>query len=148
MLCIQGLQFEAEAQTDEELDKIETICTGEYYDRNGARYILYEEAAEGLEEPLKNMIKLKGGEFTLTKKGAVNVQMVFTEGKKTITEYATPFGSILIGLDTSRVELLEENEDRFLIQIDYALEANYQFIADCHIRITVSSNKKGTEPAC
>ena len=41
LLCIQGLQFEEEAQNDEELDKIETICAGEYYYRNNAHYILY-----------------------------------------------------------------------------------------------------------
>ena len=56
LLCIQGLQFEEEAQNDEELDKIETICAGEYYYRNNAHYILYEELVEGMEEPIKNMI--------------------------------------------------------------------------------------------
>ena len=47
LLCIQGLQFEEDARNDEELDKIETICTGEYYNRNGAHYIMYEEMTEG-----------------------------------------------------------------------------------------------------
>lgn len=140
LLCIQGLQFEEDARNDEELDKIETICTGEYYYRNGAHYILYEELVEGMDEPVKNMIKVRGGEFTLTKRGGLNVQMVFNEGKKTITEYATPLGSILIGLDTTKVETVEESEDKFRIHIDYALEANYQFIADCHIEVTVTSN--------
>ena len=126
LLCIQGLQFEEEAQNDEELDKIETICAGEYYYRNNAHYILYEELVEGMEEPIKNMIKVRGNEFSLTKRGGANVQMIFTQGKKTITEYATPMGGILIGLDTSKVEVAEETQDKLRIHIDYTLEANYQ----------------------
>ena len=90
LLCIQGLQFEEEAQNDEELDKIETICAGEYYYRNNAHYILYEELVEGMEEPIKNMIKVRGNEFSLTKRGGVNVQMILPQGKKPFTEYATP----------------------------------------------------------
>ena len=53
LLCIQGLQFEEEAQNDEELDKIETICAGEYYYRNNAHYILYEELVEEWKSPLR-----------------------------------------------------------------------------------------------
>ena len=40
-------------------------------------FLLYEEIVEGFPEPVKNMIKLKNKEFILTKKGPVNVQMVF-----------------------------------------------------------------------
>ena len=138
LLCIQGLQFEEDARNDEELDKIETICTGEYYNRNGAHYIMYEETTEGFEEPVKNMIKVRGKEFSLTKRGGFQVQMVFTEGKKTMTDYNTPFGNILIGLDTTKVETIEE-ENMLQIHIDYALEANYQYIADCHIIVKVNS---------
>lgn len=144
LLCIQGLQFEEEAETDEELDKIETICTGEYYYRNGAHYILYEELQEGVEEPVKNMIKVKGQEFSITKRGEINVQMIFAEGKKTMTNYCTPMGNILIALDTTKVAV-EEQEDKLQIHIDYGLEANYQYIADCHIFIQVTAKEEKTK---
>lgn len=138
LLSIQGLQYQEEALNDEELDKIEIICPGEYYFRNQAHFILYEEQDDDFEEPVKNMIKVRGNEFTLTKKGPMNVQMVFTEGKKTMTDYATPFGNLMIALDTSKV-MVEETEDKIKIHIDYALEANYQFIADCRIDIEVAA---------
>ena len=66
--------------------------------------------------------------------------LIFTQGKKTITEYATPMGGILIGLDTSKVEVAEETQDKLRIHIDYTLEANYQYIADCHIEVVVTAN--------
>lgn len=141
LITIQGLQFDAEVQTDEELDKIESIYPGEYYNRSGAHYIMYEELMEEEKTPIKNMIKLREKEFTLTKKGIINVQMVFTEGKKTMTSYVTPFGNIMIALDTSRVAV-EENENELKIHIDYGLEANYQYIADCHITVSVAARKE------
>ena len=77
----------------------------------------------------------------MTRKGPVNVQMVFTEGKKTMTDYMTPFGNILLGLDTSQMEI-EETEDKMKIHIKYVLEANYQYVSDCQIHIEISSVQK------
>lgn len=141
IITIQGLQFDAEAQNDEELDKIESIYPGEYYMRGGAHYILYEEIMEDETTPVKNVLKLRDKEFTLTKKGMINTQMVFTEGKKNMTSYVTPFGNIMIALDTEKM-VVEETEDELKIHIDYGLEANYQYVADCHITVTVRAGKE------
>ena len=141
LITIQGLQFDAEAQNDEELDKIESIYPGEYYMRSGSHYILYEELMEEEVTPIKNVIKLRDKEFTLTKKGIINTQMVFTEGKKNMTSYVTPFGNIMIALDTEKI-VVEETDEELKIHIDYGLEANYQYIADCHITVTVTTRKE------
>ena len=142
LVSVRGLQFVdsevSQAASDEELDQIETICPGEYYYRNNAHYILYEEKMEEVPEPVSNMIKLRDKEFCLWKKGPVNVQMVFSEGKKTMTDYFTPFGNILIAMDTREV-CVTESEDCIKIHISYGLEANYQFIADCSITIEIKS---------
>ncbi len=141
LITIQGLQYDVETQSEEELDQIESIYPGEYYQRNGAHYIMYEELVEDETTPIKNVMKLREGEFTLTKKGMVNVQMVFTEGKKTMTSYATPFGNIMIALDTEKITV-QETESEMKIHIQYGLEANYQYIADCHITVTVAARKE------
>ena len=140
LIKIQGLQFDAESQGDEELDKIESIYPGEYYLRSGSHYILYDELMEGETTPIKNVIKLRDKEFTLTKKGIINTQMVFTEGKKNMTSYVTPFGNIMIALDTEKI-VVEETQEELKIHIDYGLEANYQYIADCQIAVTISARK-------
>ena len=110
LVTIQGLQFDAESQNDEEMDKIESIYPGEYYFRSGSHYILYDELVEGEAAPIKNVIKLRDREFTITKKGIINTQMVFTEGKKNMTSYVTPFGNIMIALDTEKIEVKETEE--------------------------------------
>lgn len=137
LLTIQGLQFEDDA-AEEELDQIQTICPGEYYYRNGAHFILYEEQEEDYPEPVKNMIKLRDKEFSITKKGLYNVQMVFSEGKKSMADYMTPFGSILVAMDTTKVEV-EETQEKIRIHIQYGLEVNYQYIADCEITVQVDA---------
>lgn len=143
LVSIRGLQFVdnevGQSASDEELDHIETICPGEYYYRNDAHFICYQELMDDFPEPISNMIKLKGKEFSLWKKGPVNVQMVFSEGKKTMTDYFTPFGNILVAMDTKEV-CVTESTDCIKIHIAYGLEANYQFIADCNITIDIRSH--------
>lgn len=142
IISIKGLQFAdsevRENVTDEELDQIETICLGEYHYQNGAHFIMYEEAVEEFPEPVRNMIKLREHEFVLTKKGSVNMQMVFSEGKKTMSDYVTPFGNILIALDTKTIRM-DESQNSMKVHIAYGLEANYQFIADCDITVEIRS---------
>lgn len=56
--------------------------------------------------------------------------------RKTMTSYLTPYGSILIGLDTSRVTFTEE-EKEISVNVDYALEVNYEYLADCRIEMHI-----------
>ena len=96
---------------------------------------------KGFDEPVKNVMKIKGNEMTLTKRGIINVQMNFEAGKKNLTRYQTPYGVMMIGLDTSRVVCLQE-EKSLAIEIDYTLEANYQYVSDSKIRIMVRERKQ------
>ena len=138
LLHIKGMQFSQEV-SEEEVENIETICPGEYFFRNNAHYILYEEVLEGETETIKSMVKIKDGECIVTKKGAYQVQLAFEAGKKTLTDYNTPFGNIMIGLDTTTL-LVEETENQINILIKYGLEANYQYVADCTISIEVDAH--------
>jgi hypothetical protein len=47
----------------------------------------------------------------------------------------------MIALDTKEVEYKEE-ADSLSIHINYGLEANYQFIADCSITVDIKNNFK------
>lgn len=129
LLKIRGLQM-----SNDDSDTIETICPGKYYFKNGKHYFIYEEVVEGFTETTMNRIKLQSGYMELFKKGVTNVHMVFEEGKKNQTYYYTPFGSLLIGIDTSKVAI-EETENAITVEVDYAMEMNNEFVANCHISI-------------
>ncbi len=136
LISIRGLQFEE--GTDE--NKIETITAGDYYKKNDYHYVVYDELTEGFEESTKNIIKFNDRELYLTKHGLVNVHMVFEENKKNITNYVTPYGSILIGIETEKVDLKEE-EKRIRVDVLYSLEVNYEHLADCNIVMDIREKK-------
>lgn len=138
LLAIKGLQF---GVTEEETD-VETVTSAEYYKKNNSHYVIYEEACEGFEGTTKNIIKFRDESLDLTKRGLVNVHMVFEENKKNMTNYSTPFGDILIGIDAKRVRL-EEESGQIKVRVDYALEVNYEHLADC--RISMNIQEKGRD---
>lgn len=137
LLRIKGTQF-TQGIAEDKAEDIEVICPGEYYYRNNTHYIRYEEVMDGEPEPVKSMIKLRDGECIVTKKGICQTQMVFENGKKSLTDYVTPFGNIMIGLDTTAL-MVEETEDIIRIFIKYGLEANYQFMSECTMEIEIEA---------
>lgn len=139
LLSLKGLQFDTEAADGE---KIETITPAEYYKAKNSHYVIYDETTEGFNEKTKNIIKFKENSLDLTKRGLVNVHMVFEENKKNMTSYGTPYGELLIGIDAKSVRLLEEDK-RIVVDVDYALEINYEHFADCKIRMDIRSKEGG-----
>lgn len=135
LIHIGGLQFAPGAG---EQDALETITPGEYYYRNGSHFLLFEECVEGFEKSIQNMVKFKNGYLELRKKGLIQVQMIFEEGKKNVTLYQTPFGEFEMGISTTRLSM-NEKENRMEIYIGYALEVSGSFLADCEIRIEVQA---------
>lgn len=132
MISIRGIQFD----NGQDGEKIESIQKGEYFQKNQSHYILFDEIIEGMDEPVKSMIKFKKGELHLNKKGPINVTMDFLEHKKTLTNYRTPYGSLVIGLEAASVNFQEE-EKRIVVNVDYAMEVNYEHLADCKIKIDI-----------
>lgn len=137
LLSITGLLL----SPDQQSDTVEMIAPGEYYFRNGKHYFLYDEVTEGFDQITKNVIKVAPDYMELTKKGLLNVHMVFEKNKKNVTYYYTPYGSLLIGIDAQKVEV-NEAQDLLCVEVDYGLEMNYEHLANCHIRIDAKS--KGT----
>ena len=133
LVAIKGLQFGAE---DDETN-IETITAAEYYSKNSSHYVIYDEVMEGMDESTKNIIKFRDHSLELTKKGLVNVHMIFEENKKNMTNYSTPFGDILIGIDAKKITMTDEPSG-IHVNVDYALEVNYEHLADCKISLEVT----------
>ncbi len=137
LLTLQGLQFD---QREEDSERIETVTVGDYFKKNDRHYVVYEEITEGFEQPTKNRLKFSDHMVELTRNGLVNVHMVFQEKKKNLTNYNTPFGQILVGIDTKRIRI-DEKEDNIVVDVDYALDINYEFLSDCHIKIDIRSKE-------
>lgn len=118
-------------------DEIQVIAIGEYYEKNGTHYILYDEVIEGASISDKNMIKIGPDRVEVTKKGASSALMVFEEGKKSVTNYQTPYGEIFMGIDVFRIEKRIE-ESLITLFIHYQLALNYEPVAMCSLRLKVT----------
>lgn len=137
LVSISGLQF-----SEANKEAVEMITVADYYKKNDKHYLIFDEAMEGFEGTTRNMIKFNEHMVDITKKGITNVHMVFEEKQKNMTYYDTPFGNLLIGLSTNRIDV-EEETAAINVKIDYSLDINYEFVSDCKISISVKEKKAG-----
>jgi len=130
MISIKGMHFDV----SDEANDVEVIQQGQYYKRGGMHYLIYDEPVEGSEQVTKNMIKFNDTTMSLSKKGVVNTTMLFDVAEKNLTNYATPFGSLVIGLDTHNISV-NATENELKLNVQYSLDVNYEFLANCNINI-------------
>ena len=139
LVRISGLQMAVNDVEDQGDEPIEIISAGTYFFKNGTHYIFFEEMAEGIQGVTKTQIRLKGAEtLEVIKKGISNMHMVFEKSKNHRCFYKTPFGELNLGICTSQIAV-NESEDNINIRADYALDVNYEPLAECTIRINIKS---------
>lgn len=139
---IRGLHFSME----DGADKIETITPAEYYCRGGCHYLVYEDLDEGSGKTTRNLLKCRPQAAELTRKGVIDVHMIFEEHKKNVARYTTPFGSVMIGIDTTKVDI-DEQQEQIRFSIDYVLEINYEQFANCSISVEIREKNAGIDLA-
>lgn len=121
-----------------ESDDVSVITAGSYYYKNGKHYIIYDEVVDGVEGSIRNTLKIGGGTVDIIKGGSARSHMVFEQEKTNVSCYVMPFGQMMVGVTTDRIDVKEE-PDQIQVQIDYTLEINYENVSRCHIDIEVSS---------
>ena len=132
-VSVSGIQFEIEPD-----EPVELITFGDYYHKNGKHYILYDEIDMEEGENIKNRIKIGDGKIEVVKSGTTNGQLIFEQGKNHMTYYDTAMGSLLMGVNTASIRMIEE-EDHSQAKVRYSLEMNYNHISECEITIDVRS---------
>ncbi len=137
LISIAGLHY---GDWEEESgEPIEIITPASYYQKNDRHYIIYDEVVEGVPETIKNTVKITGDHLLeINRNGAIGTRMVFEKNKINMTNYQTPFGTILIGIHTKDMQI-DVQEDRIHVEIAYALDVNNDPISDCHVKIDIKS---------
>lgn len=140
LVTVSGLLFIADAEAERQ--DIEVIAPGRYYWKNGKHYVKYDELAENFSEPVHNLLKISPEMVSIRKKGLIETELTFTKGEENVSHYSTPFGNLVLGIRANELEVTEEEGD-IHVNVEYALEINYEHISDCSIRIHVQD--KGSE---
>lgn len=118
-------------------DAVEVVTPANYYCRNGKHYIIYDEVLEGMAGTIKNKIKISGTDsLEIMKSGITSSHMVFERNKKNLTYYKTPYGQMLVGVNTKNMEINVE-EEKIGVKVDYELDVNHEPMADCKINLNI-----------
>ncbi|MDE7422479.1 MAG: DUF1934 domain-containing protein [Lachnospiraceae bacterium] len=134
IVSIKGLQTMGSGEDD----TVELISAGIYKEENQQQIVEYEEVDEENQEITKVMLVIADGHVEIRKSGVAQVHMIFEEKQKTTSCYYTPYGELMMGLDTTKIKKIK-TEDSMAVILQYGLEINYNFVADCNIVIKVIS---------
>ena len=135
LVTISGLQFDVDGESP-----LELVTVGSYYKRNTKHYVVFEECDTDSKEETKTVIKISENQVNVIRSGANNVNMEFETDKKNMTFYETPYGEILMGLNTLKIDL-KEQENELEVMIDYSLEINYTHVSDCRVIVNVRAKE-------
>ena len=121
---------------DNESMTITTRAEGEYFERGNSTYLLYDEKDPDDDSVTKNMLKLSGRVLSLSKKGAVNSNMTWEEGKNIVSDYSSAFGRLALSVETGRLEI-SNSEGELHLEVHYRLSMEDPFLSDNSLTIHV-----------
>lgn len=133
LICVSGTQVLEDGET-----KAEVKAEGEYFLKNDARYVIYDEVQEGTAEVIKNVIKIRKRVLEVRKSGGIDAYMVFEKGKISRFGYATPVGELIMEIRTNDI-FIEEKEDCLNAWVAYSLDLGGQPVSECRLVLSVRS---------
>ena len=134
---IGGLHFSGAGHDD----NIEVIAKGKYYFKNDRHYVIYDEMSDGSENAIHNVVKFSSEKLELKKSGLVGITLIFEKDKKNPAVYDTPYGKINLSVETSSINI-EESEEIIKVKLNYSLNLDYEFLANCSLTMTIESDAK------
>ncbi len=115
-------------------DKIETIHSGEFYNKNNEIYVVYKEKQE--DKNITNTIKINEDMLSMIKYGSTTSTMIFKDNSKTTTKYKTSYGMFLIDILTNKLEI-EKKENHIKVFIEYNIDIKDLFTGKNEVSISI-----------
>lgn len=136
IISIRGRQTTADGG-----DEMELVTPGRLErEAGGGITVSYQETELTGMEGTTTVVRVDGPCVTLLREGTINSQMVFEEGRRHLSMYETPYGSLSVGIDTRRMKstLGERGGD---LEIDYAIEIDNLLAGQNFFRMNVREDK-------
>ena len=112
------------------------LLTMNSQEEEGFALVYPESELTGLEGTLTTF-RIAPDRITLLREGTINSEMIFEEGQKHFSLYETPFGGLMLGVNTHRAKA-RIGEGGGSLSIRYALEADSQLIGENAFEIQVT----------
>lgn len=135
IISIRGTQDYA----GNDADTMELVTEGKLEERNGALCLTYEESELTGMEGTTTVFQVEPEKVTLLRLGNVSSEMVFEEGRRHMSLYSTPYGSMEIGIMARRLHSTLAPSGGQL-EIDYDIEINHMLAGQSLFRIDVREN--------
>ncbi len=122
-LKITGKQFSG----NEPEEKMEFVTDGKMYEKNGSRYIIYEESEFSGFPGCKTALKFTGESIRMKRIGqnvGMGMEFIFEEGKRFSSEYRTPYGNFDMEVLTKSLIGRLDDEGTGEVSIDYQVSLN------------------------
>ncbi len=140
IISIQGLQHYEGADED----TIELLTEGKLEEADGALRLSYEESELTGMAGTTTLFHVEPEKITLLRMGATSSEMVFEQGKRHMSLYSTPYGSMEIGVMARKLSsTLSPTGGK--IEVDYDIEINHMLAGTSLIRIGV---REASVPGC
>ncbi len=109
-----------QAYPGQEPEKMKLVSEGKLSFRDGGWDVSYEESALTGLEGVTTTFRVEPGKITLSRKGQLNSEMVFTEGKPHDSLYEMPFGALMLTVTAQRV-MFDLTPDGGYIDLVYSI---------------------------
>lgn len=123
----------------QEPDSVELVTAGTMQREDDGYTIAYQETELTGLEGTTTKLRIEGGKVTLLREGSVNSQMIFEVGRKHLSMYETPYGSLAVGIDTQRMKNTVGDAGGDL-EIDYAIEIDNLLAGKSLFRLSVKKS--------
>ena len=134
IISIKGKQV-----NDNGPDEMELVTAGQLSRTGNGYTVSYQETELTGLEGTTTVLRIDGPVVTLLREGTVNSQMVFEEGRRHLSMYETPYGSMSVGINTRRVKntMGESGGD---LEIDYAIEIDNLMVGRNYFSMNVKKD--------
>ena len=134
IISIQGKQS-FEAQDDDTIELVTEGCLEP--DGDDGYTLSYQESELTGLEGTTTTFRIAPDRITLRREGTLNSEMIFQEGQKHVSLYETPYGGLMLGVNTHRAKA-DLGTAGGRLSIRYALEVDSQPIGENSFEIQVT----------
>jgi uncharacterized beta-barrel protein YwiB (DUF1934 family) len=131
---------------DGDTNRMEMVTEGRYYERDGMKYLEYEENETSGLGGTTTTLTIGADIVSLMRRGRNTTHMVFKEGKKSYNIYNTPMGSMEMGVWPTNMEI-NIGEEKGDIALEYELDIGGQYAGANMISVVYRSKTDGQPQA-
>ncbi len=141
IISIRGTQASEPGQED----VMELVTQGTLRGEEGAFALSYRESELTGLEGTTTTFRIEKDQITLIREGTLTSEMIFRVGKKHFSPYQTPFGGVILGVNTQKA-FSDMTEHGGSISIRYIMEVENERVGENSFEIQVSEPTPGSLP--